>query len=77
MQLIQAAKSNKEIAYDLCLTVGTVKEYLFHIFRKLQVKNRTELAMWAIKRSAGGRADADASSSTSYNRRFEVIQSAS
>jgi DNA-binding NarL/FixJ family response regulator len=46
VRLIEQAKSNKEIAYDLCLTVGTVKEYLFHIFRKLGVKNRTELALW-------------------------------
>ncbi len=43
--LIQQAKSNKEIAFELCLTVGTVKEYLYHIFRKLQVSNRTELAL--------------------------------
>lgn len=45
VRLVQQAKSNKEIAYELCLTVGTVKEYLYRIFRKLQVTNRTELAM--------------------------------
>jgi DNA-binding NarL/FixJ family response regulator len=43
--LIQEAKSNKEIAYELSLTVGTVKEYLYHVFRKLGVANRTELAL--------------------------------
>ena len=46
VHLIQQAKSNKEIAYMLCLTVGTVKEYLYHIFRKPGVSNRTELALW-------------------------------
>jgi DNA-binding NarL/FixJ family response regulator len=46
VQLIQQAKSNKEIAYELRLTVGTVKEYIYHIFRKLGVNNRTELALW-------------------------------
>jgi DNA-binding NarL/FixJ family response regulator len=46
VQLIQQAKSNKEIAYELSLTVGTVKEYIYHIFRKLGVTNRTELALW-------------------------------
>jgi DNA-binding NarL/FixJ family response regulator len=46
VDLIQQAKSNKEIAYELCLTVGTVKEYVYHIFRKLGVTNRTELALW-------------------------------
>src|SRR6266699_3049412 len=49
--LIQQAKSNKEIAYELGLTIGTVKEYLFHIFRKLGVSNRTELALWKRQRS--------------------------
>ncbi|MBZ5584954.1 MAG: LuxR C-terminal-related transcriptional regulator [Acidobacteriia bacterium] len=44
--LIQQAKSNKEIAYELSLTVGTVKEYIYHIFRKIGVSNRTELALW-------------------------------
>jgi|SRR5579862_4300971 DNA-binding NarL/FixJ family response regulator len=46
VHLIQKAKSNKEIAYELRLTVGTVKEYIYHIFRKLGVANRTELALW-------------------------------
>jgi len=43
--LIRQAKTNKEIAYDLCLAEGTVKEYLYRIFRKLAVSNRTELAL--------------------------------
>ena len=45
VNLVQQAKSNKEIAYELCLTVGTVKEYMYHIFRKVNVSNRTELAL--------------------------------
>ena len=45
MELIRQAKTNKEIAYALCLTEGTVKEYLYRIFRKLAVTNRTELAL--------------------------------
>ena len=43
--LIQKAKSNKEIAFELGLTVGTVKEYLHHVFTKVGVRNRTELAL--------------------------------
>ena len=50
--LIRQAKSNKEIAFELCLTVGTVKEYIYHIFRKLGVKNRTELALWQREEQA-------------------------
>ncbi|GEM_PF-1605494 len=43
--LVAQAKPNKEIAYELCLVEATVKEYVHHIFRKLGVKNRTELAL--------------------------------
>jgi DNA-binding NarL/FixJ family response regulator len=43
--LIRQAKANKEIAWELKLTEGTVNEYLNRIFKKLQVRNRTELAM--------------------------------
>lgn len=46
VHLLQQAKANKEIACELCLTEGTVKEYLHNIFEKLGVKNRTELALW-------------------------------
>ena len=43
--LVRQAKANKEIAYELCLTEGTVKDYLHNIFQKLSVRNRTELAL--------------------------------
>src|SRR5690242_8127708 len=49
VDLVRQAKANKEIAYLLCLTEGTVKEYLYHIFRKLNVTSRTELAIWAYR----------------------------
>lgn len=48
-ELVSQAKLNKEIAFDLRLTEGTIKEYLNRIFRKLEVKNRTELAIWAMR----------------------------
>ena len=47
--LVCEAKLNKEIAFELHLTEGTIKEYLNRIFRKLAVKNRTQLAMWAVR----------------------------
>ena len=52
-RLLQDAKANKEIAFELSLTEGTIKEYLHHIFRKLGVKNRTELALWSQTNLAG------------------------
>lgn len=48
-QLVSQAKLNKEIASELHLTEGTIKEYLNRIFRKLEVKNRTHLAIWAMQ----------------------------
>jgi len=44
-ELIAQAKTNKEIACSLHLSVGTVKEYLFRVYRKEGVQNRTELAL--------------------------------
>jgi DNA-binding NarL/FixJ family response regulator len=48
-RLVCEAKLNKEIAYELHLAEGTIKEYLNRIFRKLEVKNRTDLAIWAVR----------------------------
>src|SRR5215468_6736096 len=49
VRLVGLAKSNKDIAGELRLTEGTIKEHLNRIFRKLEVKNRTELAIWVHK----------------------------
>jgi len=48
IQLVSRAKLNKEIAFDLHLSEGTIKEYLHRIFRKVGVKNRTDLALWGL-----------------------------
>ena len=50
--LVAQAKSNKEIAFELHLTPGTVKEYMCNIFRKLGMRNRTELALWGQRNLA-------------------------
>lgn len=47
--LVTFGKMNKEIAHELQLSEGTIKEYLNRIFRKLNFKNRTELAVWAYQ----------------------------
>src|SRR6266571_4909674 len=48
VDLICQARQNKEIAYQLHLSEGTIKEYLNRIFRKVSVKSRTELAIKAL-----------------------------
>lgn len=46
--LVAKAKLNKEIAWELALTEGTIKEYLNRIFKKLGLSSRTELAVWRL-----------------------------
>ncbi len=48
MRLVSEGLSNKEIGRRLNLTDGTIKVHLHHIFQKLDVSNRTELAALAI-----------------------------
>ena len=50
LSLISGGLSNKEIAFRLELSVKTVKFYLTHILKKLHLKNRTEVALFAVKR---------------------------
>ena len=42
-------KSNKEIAADLFLSEGTVRNYLSAILAKLELRDRTQLAIWATQ----------------------------
>jgi DNA-binding NarL/FixJ family response regulator len=49
LRLISRGNSNKEIAAALHLTEGTVKGYVSTILRKLQVDDRTQAALYAVK----------------------------
>ncbi len=42
--------SNKEIAQSLSISVETVKEHVQNILRKLVVGDRTQAAVWAVRR---------------------------
>jgi LuxR family maltose regulon positive regulatory protein len=44
LALVARGASNREIAEQLVITVGTVKSHLNHILRKLDAQNRTEAA---------------------------------
>ncbi|MFC6176467.1 response regulator [Companilactobacillus huachuanensis] len=46
---IADGKSNKEISTILFLSEGTVKNYVTNIFEKLQLSNRTEVALFMKK----------------------------
>ncbi len=45
LRLVAVGKSNKEIAADLSISEGTVKNHLYRAMRKLDVGNRTEIAI--------------------------------
>jgi len=49
LTLVAAGASNKDIAGDLNLSERTIKNYLSVIFQKLQVNNRTEAAIRAMR----------------------------
>ncbi len=49
LRLIAQGQSNKEIAASLHLTEGTVKGYVSTILGKLQVADRTQAALYAVK----------------------------
>ena len=41
--------SNRQLARELNITLGTVKNYLVHIYEKTRARNRTVLALWVLK----------------------------
>ncbi|QCR34494.1 DNA-binding response regulator [Lysinibacillus sp. SGAir0095] len=49
VQLVGEGKSNKEIANRLFLSVGTVKNHITHILQELDLRDRTQLAIYAVK----------------------------
>lgn len=47
LKLLGAGKSNKEIANTLYITEGTVKNHITRILSQLEVRDRTQAALWA------------------------------
>lgn len=49
IEQVERGASNKEISEELCLSEGTVRNYLSAILNKLGLRDRTQLAIWAIQ----------------------------
>lgn len=50
LQHVAMGLSNREISKSLSISVETVKEHVQNILRKLDVNDRTQAAVWAVKR---------------------------
>ena len=50
LRFLVQGKSNKEIAARLNVTADTIKEHLIRIFRKIDAHDRTEAAVWAVRK---------------------------
>lgn len=49
LMLIARGKSNKEIGEELYISEKTVKNHITNIFRKIEVTDRTQAALYAVK----------------------------
>ena len=50
LQHVSMGLSNREVGKSLGISVETVKEHVQNILRKLDVNDRTQAAVWAVKR---------------------------
>ncbi len=49
LKLVGQGKNNQEIAQELYLSEGTVKNYVTQILTKLEMRDRVQIALWAQK----------------------------
>ncbi len=54
LELVRQGATNKEIADQLFISVGTVKNHIHNILEKLHLKNRTQIAAYARMRKVAG-----------------------
>jgi DNA-binding NarL/FixJ family response regulator len=46
---VARGRTNSEIAHELHISISTVKTHLAALMRKLNARNRVEIAMWAYE----------------------------
>jgi len=47
LKMLSAGSGNEQIATDLCVSIHTVRSHLYRIFKKIEVANRHQAAIWA------------------------------
>ncbi len=50
LRLLASGLTNREISQQLQISYETVKEHVQHILRKVGVVDRTQAAVWAVRR---------------------------
>jgi two-component system nitrate/nitrite response regulator NarL len=68
--LLSHGMKNKEIAFALTISEGTVKVYLSRLFQKLGVKDRFELALYGLKNLAPAAASTDGSTQDAARKKM-------
>jgi DNA-binding NarL/FixJ family response regulator len=49
LELLSLGRTNREIAREFVISVGTVKNHVEHIIAKLEVSDRTQAVVRALK----------------------------
>jgi len=49
LTMVALGAKNEEIAHKLCISSHTVKTHIYNIFKKINVSNRLQAALWAAK----------------------------
>ena len=47
LTLVSMGSTNEEIGSRMCISTNTVKTHLYNIFKKINVENRLQAALWA------------------------------
>lgn len=47
LNLLVTGAKNSEIAQKMCLSIHTIKTHIYHIYKKIEVENRTQAVRWA------------------------------
>ena len=47
LTLVSMGFSNEELSEKMCISINTVKTHLYNIFKKIDVQNRLQAALWA------------------------------
>ncbi len=49
LTMVAQGAPNQKISEDLCVSPHTVKTHLYNIYKKIEVPNRLQAALWAVK----------------------------